>query len=100
MEFSGYDFNAKIKANDLHIECFSTKAMLSIEAMIEEIKAIISEKLQFENRDESELHFFENPNGQEFDTWMETNGFLIKSSSTGVKFSASETDGRNQTCSC
>ena len=53
---------------------------------MENFKAAVSEKLQFENRDKSKLlAFLEVLAHQELHIWMKTNGFLIKSSSTNVK---------------
>ena len=50
-----------IKINDLQNECSSTEVGLSIETLMEEIKenkAVVSEKLEFENRDKSKLIVF------------------------------------------
>ena len=54
---------------------------------MEEIKGVVSEKLEFENRDKSKLvAFLEIMDDQELDTWMETNGFLVITSFTSVRF--------------
>ena len=42
------DFEAKMKNNDFSIECFPKKVVFSIETLIEEIKAVSPEKLEFE----------------------------------------------------
>ena len=89
MEFSDfYDSDASIKINDVLIECSSKKVRLSVETLMEGIKAVVSEKLQFENRDKSKLKdfFLEILDDQKLDKWMKTNGLLIKSFSTCVKF--------------
>ena len=52
------------------------KKSLSIKTLMAEIKAVVLEKLEFENRDKSKmkafLAFLEILEDQELDTWMET----------------------------
>ena len=45
-----YDFDARIKFHNHHMETFSTKMRLSIETSTEGVKAVFSEKLEFESR--------------------------------------------------
>ena len=60
----------------------------SIKILLEEIKAVISEKIKLGNRDKSKLlASLEVLVDLELDTWMKTDGLLTQSSSTTVKFS-------------
>ena len=43
------DFDARIKSHDFHIECSSTEVRHLTETSMEEIKAVVPEKLEFEN---------------------------------------------------
>ena len=55
------NFDAGTKINDFLIECSSAKTKLSIETLMEEMEAVAPEKLEFENRDKSDLiAFFRN----------------------------------------
>ena len=57
-------FHLRLKAIDFHIECSSREVGLAIENLMEEIQAVISEKSEFENRDESKLLAFFSNSGQ------------------------------------
>ena len=81
------DFDARMKINDFLIKSFSNAKPL-IDTLMEEIKAVLPEKLEFESREKSWLKAYclENPAHQEFDTWMKTRSSSTKTSSTGEKF--------------
>ena len=71
--------------NAFLIELSFTKVKPSNETLVEKIKAVVSENLAYEGPVISELKaFLETLDDQVPDTWMKTNGFLIKSSSTRV----------------
>ena len=78
-ELGFYDSDARIKIRDFLKECSSAKVRLSIETLMEEFKAAVSEKVEFENQGKSKLIAF----FRKF--WMETNDFPVKSSSASVK---------------
>ena len=83
-----FDSDAGIKVKNILVKCFFTKATLTTETVMEEIKAEVSEKLELEIRDFSKiLPLSEILDDEELDIWMKTNCFLIKSSSTSVTFS-------------
>ena len=86
LEFSESD--ARIKTNDFHIEGSSTEVEILLEILMEEIKAVVSEKLDFEKRDNfNNLGvFLEIVVDQPLDTWMKSNGFPINMSSRSVNF--------------
>ena len=50
--------HARIELNDIHTECFSTKIELLDKTMVDDIKSVVSEKMGFENRDQSKLTAF------------------------------------------
>ena len=55
---------------------------------MEELKAVLSENFEIENREKSQMRgFLEFLDDEELYTWIKTNAFLCKSNSTSVKFS-------------
>ena len=77
-----------IRISDFLIGCSSANLRLLVEKLIEGIEAVASQKLELERRGKSKLIAFllKILDDQELDARMKTDGFLIKSSSTCVKF--------------
>ena len=58
-----YDPHAGIEIIDFLIKCSFKEVRVSIETLMEEIKAVASEKSEFENRDKSKLIAFSGNSG-------------------------------------
>ena len=53
-----YDSDAKIKAHNFLLECSAKRLRLATETLMEEFKAVVCKKVDFENRDKSKLTDF------------------------------------------
>ena len=78
MDFSkSYAIDARIEIHDILIKLPSTRVRPSIENLMEEIKAVVSEQVEFENRGESKVMAFFGKTGRQ-GTWLfdETKDFF------------------------
>ena len=53
-----HDFDARMKVKDFSIERFSTRVGFSNETLLEEIKLVVSEKVELKNGDKCKLKAF------------------------------------------